>query len=366
MSHGDGRDRTIKTTALVAYCLFFTGLVIVLISVMCAEMWHWPEWIVHFIRDVGLLLSAVMAGTILHEKLLRDEMFERVERVLDAKLETKIPKLSDMASQTANVVHTLLCERPPHMTGIRLLDEVRRDFSGYYRWVNERKPQELFFAGRSVLHRIDADIKGRIKDSCAEEILFRRLKEGSKIRILFLDPRTSILDRLAKEEGQTPRSMLGDIRKSMAICHRLFQRLATEDLPAGAQLSIRIYDQIPYFAYHKQDAETIVGFYFRSAVGHSSGAYELIDEETKHAFGGHFDGIMAGATDGSLLEFDGARGEPYFSESLFENLEQFLNEQLDDNFENEPHDAKKPAMAQRPSSTNGHTQSDEPSKKTPK
>lgn len=336
MAHVNHHDRTVKTTALVAYCLFFTGLVVVLLSVIGAEKWNWAEWVVHFIRDIGLLLSAVMAGTILHEKLLRDEMFERVEQELDAKLEAKIPKLSEIASNTAATVHALFCERPPQMTGIRLLSEVRRDFSGYYRWVNERRPQDLFFAGRSVLHRIDADIKGRIADSSADEILFRRLKEGSKIRILFLDPRTTILDRLAREEGQTARSMLGDIEQSISICHRLYERLVNDkNLRGPASLMVRVYDQIPYFAYHKQDDERIIGFYFRSAVGHSSGAYEIIDDESKHAFGGHFDGIMSDAAAGQLLEWDGSRREPQWNESLFEQLRQFLSEHLQDNYRND-------------------------------
>jgi hypothetical protein len=193
-----------------------------------------------------------------------------------------------------------------------------------------------------VLHRIDADIQGRSNGkSSAVDVLFRRLKEESKISILFLDPRTDILDRLAKEEGQTPRSMLGDIEKSIAICHQLYEQLKEEkNLRAGASLTIRVYDQIPYFAYHRQKDETIdeiiIGFYFRSAIGHSSGAYELIDDETKHAFGGHFDGIMSEATAGSLLEFDGARSGPYWNEKLFDLLQQCIRTRLRDDSDTSP------------------------------
>src|SRR5262249_65442 len=155
-----------------------------------------------------------------YEKLLRDEMLKAIVDELDQKLEARIPQLADVASETAMEVHKLFCERPPRMTGIRLLHDVRRNFSGYYSWVTEQKAQDLFFAGRSVLHRIDADIRARTGGS-AEEILLRRLKENSKIRILFLDPRTDILNRLAKEEGQTLQAMLGDIATSIGICRRL-------------------------------------------------------------------------------------------------------------------------------------------------
>src|SRR5262249_24088383 len=163
--------------------------------------------------------------------------------------------------------------------------------------------QELFFAGRSVLHRIDADIRARTGGS-AEEILLRRLKENSKIRILFLDPRTDILNRLAKEEGQTLQAMLGDIATSIGICRRLFD-LVLQDFPAlqhGAELTIRIYDRVPYFAYHKQDDDVVVGFYFLSTKGSSSAAYEIIDEQTKQVFGDHFIHIMYEAATTTLVE----------------------------------------------------------------
>lgn len=154
------------------------------------------------------------------------------------------------------------------MTGIRQLSEVRRNYSGYYQWVNEQRPQDLFFAGRSVLHRIDADIRARTGATAADVIL-RRLKEGSKIHILFLDPRIDIIARLADEEGQTLNAMLGDIDTSLKICRSLAELLEAQykDLPPGAELSVRVYDRVPYFAYHKQDREVIVGFYFDSAKG---------------------------------------------------------------------------------------------------
>lgn len=182
-----------KTTFLSAYGLFFTGLFVIMVSVAGSEIWHWPVWLSAFVRDVGLLLSAVMAGTLLHEKLLRDEMVKVVGEELEQKLDERIPKVREALDETnsaaavtlerklahvpsaaAKEVHRLFSESPPGMTGIKLLSEVRRGFGGYYAWVNHQKPQELFFAGRSVLHRIDADIRSKT-DGSAENVLFRRL-----------------------------------------------------------------------------------------------------------------------------------------------------------------------------------------------
>jgi hypothetical protein len=292
-----------------------------MLSVLGSEIWHWPVWIAAFIRDCGLLISAVMAGTILHEKLLRDEMQAMMLSEIERKLDATIPKLADVAEQTAIEVHKHFCASPPQMTGIKYLNDVRRGFSGYYRWVNEHDSQELFFAGRSVLHRIDADIRSNSGGS-AENTLIRCLRQNSKIRILLLDPRTDILERLAKEEGQTLDAMLGDIATSLGICRRLIGLLQEtfETLQPTAELTVRVYDRIPYFAYHKQDNEVIVGFYFLSSKGSSSAAYEVVDDVTKQVFSDHFGRIFSEAVESTLVEYDGARGRPIFNETLFTTL----------------------------------------------
>ena len=232
-------------------------------------------------------------------------------------------------AESAGKVHELLCERPPSMTGLRLITEVRRNFRGYYDWVNENGSQDLFFAGRSVLHRIDADIHARTESS-AEAIILRRLREGSKIRIDFLDPRSDIIDRLAQEEGETPAALLGNIATSLGICRRLGELVRAHylSLPAGAVLSVRVYDRMPYFAYHKQDNDVLVGFYFQSLLGSSSAAYELVDETTKRTFSEHFVRIHADAASTTMVEFDGAAGRPLFNNELFNELRKQLSAKL--------------------------------------
>lgn len=315
-----------RETWYVSYALLFTGLVLIMLSVLGSEIWKWPVVISAFVRDVGLLLSAVMAGTALHEKLLRDEMVRFTGEELSARLDAKIPNATETAALTARHVHQLFRESPPEMTGLRLLAPTRRNYSGYYRWVNERTAQDLFFAGRSVLHRIDADIKSNTgnRSSNAEGVILRRLRDGSKVRILFLDPRTDILGRLADEEGQTLEALVGDVLTSLEICsrlHELLQHEETGSLKPSAALTVRIYDRVPYFAYHKQDSDAIVGFYFSTSIGSSSAAYELVDDDTKRTFGEHFERILSNARNNSLIEFDGARSERcYFNHELYSEL----------------------------------------------
>lgn len=274
--------KRMRTVGLTAYALVFTGLFIIMVSVVGSEIWHWPVWLTTFVRECGLLISAVIAGTILHEKLLRDEMYTQVLQEMERQLDAKVPKLDEVASRAATEVHKLFCATPPQMSGIRYLSNYRRGFSGYYRWVTEHHPQELFFAGRSVLHRIDADIRMNA-DGSAEAALLRCLQQNSRIKILLLDPRTNILERLAQEENQTLKAMLCDIVTSLGICRRLFDLLQNSftHLEASAELTVRVYDRVPYFAYHKQNDEVIIGFYFQSTKGYASAVYEIVDEANK-------------------------------------------------------------------------------------
>jgi hypothetical protein len=315
-----------KSAHLLSYGLFLTGLIFIMLSIIGHNL-TWAEWITSFVRDFGLLLSAVVAGSILHEKVLRDEMIASTKVEFGALLDRKIP---DILTQTdiATKVHEYFNEHPPGMTGLRLLSETRRNYAGYYEWVNRTEPQELFFAGRSVLHRIDADIRMRHRGSSAEDTIFRRLREGSKIEILFLDPRINIVDRLAYEEGQDPKDMLSDIAISIGICRRLFDLLnGAPDLPPSAELTVRIYDRIPYFAFHKQDHQIIIGFYF-TTLGSSSSAYEIVDDETKRTFSDHFSNIAAEATQNIIVSFSGAYRRPRFGNELYVELRKSLADRL--------------------------------------
>lgn len=302
-----------------------------LLSIIGADH-NWPIWFTAFLRDAGLLLAAVMAGTILHEKLLRDEAERRIISQVEMMLESKVPKLEEVALKTSDTVHERFCKDPPQMTGLSLLTDVRRNSPVYYSWTIAKEPQTLFFAGRSILHRIDADVRSNAGSS-AEDVLLRRLMEGSKITILFLDPRADMLERLAKEEGESTSTLLGNIAISLGICHRLTTRLKKEHMhiPAGAHLTIRLYDHIPYFAYHRQNNQVIVGFYFLTAEGSSSAAYEVIDEKTKRVFEDHFLRIRADATAGTLIDLQGAKGTYDFNTDLFNHLRGYLETKLTHN-----------------------------------
>ncbi|HEU5470538.1 MAG TPA: hypothetical protein VFV67_07780 [Actinophytocola sp.] len=68
-------------------------------------------------------------------------------------------------------------------TGIRMVSPVRRGYSGYYRWAITNQRCELFFAGRSVLHRVQSDFRDR-RLFPVEQVLLGKLQQGSVIRVL--------------------------------------------------------------------------------------------------------------------------------------------------------------------------------------
>jgi hypothetical protein len=290
---------------ILTYGVVVTGFLLIGLSIILAQAW--PIWATAFLRDVGLLLAAVTGATLLHEKMLRDDEKQAFTDELNSILESRIP---------------------PQMSGLRLLREVRRYSAEYSSWIIERKPQSLFFAGRSVLHRIDSDVRSRGGDS-AEQALLRRLLDGSKITILFLDPRVTILDRLANEAREPATHILANIRKSLEVCRRLALLLKDRTLPAEASLTIRIYDRIPYLAYHKQDDQVIIGFYFPSSEGCSTESYEVVDKGTEAAFAEYFRRIQDDQKSSLLIRFNGSR--LYIEEALFEELNGFLDERLGPN-----------------------------------
>lgn len=258
----------------------------------------------------GLGMSLIVAGVV---AAIRELMIVRLEA-------------DDMAEKIAANLGNQLPQNSG--SGIRLVKPERRGYAGYYRWAIADERCDLFCAGRSVLHRVQADFSDRGLAS-VERVLLGKLRQGSKIRFLFLDPRSDLIPRLSKEEGQTEKAMLADLAITLGICWRLYQLIEQSKLPPEAELHIRIYDEVPYFAYHRQDNDVVVGFYFMSDVGSASAAYEVVDEATKRFFTGHFTSIFAGAaTDGSIVELAPHRTAPVFNAELFGKLRAVLENEL--------------------------------------
>jgi hypothetical protein len=237
----------------------------------------------------------------------------------------------DAGKIIAEMTHNKFADFPLDANGMRIVSDVRRGYDGYYYWAVNKDPQNLFFAGRSVLHRIDFDFVNERGLGPAEVVLERRLIQGSDIRILFIDPRSELIGRLAEEEGQTPVSLLSDVAVSIGICKRLYANIQGVQFPPKAALQVRIYNEIPYFAYHKEDSKVIVGFYFSPALGWKSPAFEVLDARTRDFFEAHFSLVFDRASDKTLLELSAVRGTLLFNDDLYESLYLTLADTLGSN-----------------------------------
>jgi hypothetical protein len=298
----DNRNHIIRL--LFSILLIFLGLSLSLLS----SLYEW----VKLISDVGLAIMIAGIASTFHEAVIR-----RLEG-------------EETAAAVAEKVQESLREAPLSASGIRLVSPIRKGYAGYYQWAINNQAQDLFFAGRSVLHRIDADFRNPSRSlGTAEERIAKRLCEGCSVRILFLNPRTDLIERLSKEETQTHKQLLGDITTSLGICQRLYDNIKQLNLPHSTTLSINVFDEVPYFAYHKVEEQVIVGFYFSSIVGHASAAFEVVDPQTKEFFGRHFDSIMTRANSTYIVRTNPHNGRPEINSVLMANLKEFLIEQLE-------------------------------------
>lgn len=278
---------------LFSICLIPVGALLILL--------HSETPTGNLVSHIGSALIVAGVLSTFHEAVLR--RFEQGETAL----------------AVADEVITRLQASPLGATGIRLLSRKRKGEARYYEWVTSTRPEDIFLAGRSVLHRLDADLVTRNMGS-AEDAIARRLAEGAKIKILLIDPRSNIVPRLAQEEAQSLERLLTDLAVSLGICSRLHDVLAGRSVPASATLDICVFDEIPYFAYHSVGESMIIGFYFTSTLGHQSAAYEVVDLQTKEFFAEHFRSVFGRASSTFVLRINPHSGEVELNRTLLAEL----------------------------------------------
>lgn len=98
-----------KLPAAIAYSIFCTGLALLLLSIVSEVGWQPNKVLIDFIRELGLLLSASMAGTLLYEMFVREQMTKQM-----------IAELSIISEKTAREFRS----------GFRLVHNNRRGYNG--------------------------------------------------------------------------------------------------------------------------------------------------------------------------------------------------------------------------------------------
>ena len=127
------RSRILRLTFSLA--LLPTGALVVVLA--------GPGQLGILLQNLGLsIMVAGVLGTFRELALLRLEAEEISEKVADRVFQRIISAF-------------------PRSSGLKLIAPIRRGYAGYYPWAIVTEPQDLFFAGRSVLHRIDSDFVSR-------------------------------------------------------------------------------------------------------------------------------------------------------------------------------------------------------------
>lgn len=237
--------------------------------------------------EIGILgrtlgLAFIVAGCV---SVLREAVF--------------LPLRSGQILRILREVRLLLLRRRECMT--RLSGE-REGHPHYHRWVLEKEPQELFFAGHSVLHQVKKDFDSR-KFQSVDRVLKQKLSEGCKIRILFLDVTWELISAIAAGEGQEANNLRTDIATTLGMCKDIWRTI--KDKRLAGDIEIRTCRELVQYAFNysvcrrRKESEMLVGFYFAGILGKSSPLFLVEGEETEKCFQEHFDTIFRPTRDGS-------------------------------------------------------------------
>lgn len=183
--------------------------------------------------------------------------------------------------------------------GIRVVTPERRGYPGYHRWLLETASQNIFFAGHSVLHRVEADFES-LGLLSVENALKQKISEGSKIRILFLDPTWDFIERIAKSQEQDPKELLKDLATTIGITKKLWGLLENENLPGF--IEIRTCRELTHYAFHfvdcreRNETNLLIGFYFAGRLGTISPLFVVEHAVAREFFHAHFTTVFERST----------------------------------------------------------------------
>jgi len=213
--------------------------------------------------------------------------------------------------------------------GIQMICPEREGFAGYHAWLLERAPQEMFFAGHSVLHRVQLDFT-ECDFKPVEVALVKKLKENSKVKVIFLDPLWDYIDSIAAAEDEDPMDLRTNLAISLGICRRPWHGLEEAKLPGT--LDIRACQEYEQYAFHhvacreKGEEKMFIGFYFAERIGMKTPLFAVENERIREEFTSHFNAVFARAT--NVLHYPTGGTNSQFNQGYFEKCQRSLAERL--------------------------------------
>jgi len=292
---------SINRRALIIVALFGIGFALMLLGILGEKVLHWEPIAASLVKEGGLLVAAILVGHFIYEGIIRSETLSEMRQIIKATIDST-------------------------RKGLTLLSEKRKGLHSYYDWIMRTEPETVRIGGRSCLHRIESDIKKRKASDCAEQFK-RRLKDGCKIYVLFHHPQSGLVATIASEDGQAEHHMMRDLAESIGIARKIFKAVDDTDLPAEADIQIRLSSAIPYYAFQTDRNQTVVGFYLPEEMGYNTGAWEAIDPDTANIFTQGF--LRNFGRSQWLLSRNGVTGQSEFNTELYDLLARFFLKYMD-------------------------------------
>lgn len=206
---------------------------------------------------------------------------------------------------------------------LRLVTLQRAGYDSYHHWLVHTTPEDLFFAGHSVLHRVQIDMDRRGLGKLDQAIV-TKLLAGSNVRILFLDPTWDFVKTIAEGEGQTYERMLTDLTVTLGICRKILMELEKhEPAVVTGSIDIRMCKEVQQYAFHsvtnRESGTTnmLVGLYFANSLGMNSPLFSVEHKDIQDIFTTHFVAIANRQTSTSLLEY--SPPIKHFNDDLYEH-----------------------------------------------
>ncbi len=291
-------------------------------------------------QALGLALLVTGAASLFREGVLGPLRLQDIEEFVDKHEHASQERLAGLQREVQKVqkqlpgVQQTVQEQFGKLSGLlrgagmRMVSAQRRGYPGYHKWVLEDAPQDMFFAGRSVLHRVRADFES-LQLLSVEEALARKVAEGSHIRILFLDPSWDFVKDIARWEGQDS-TLRADLATTLGVCRRLWERIEDHKFPGS--LEIRACQELQQYAFHhvvckqKMQAEMLVGFYFAGVHGIETPLFVVDNEAIKEVFERHFNTVFNRAKE--LLFYSQHGIEKRFQSDYFRQCANTLAEHI--------------------------------------
>jgi len=200
----------------------------------------------------------------------------------------------------------ILSRLPP---GLRKIVDERRDYTKYQEWVGIKEKCDLFFAGHSVLNRIQADFAA-LPIKTVESAVIRKLKNGSVIKILFLDPSWEYVEEIVASQNQHPNEFYHHLRETLNVVKAIAKTLENKPSLPG-ELEIKMCRSDLRYSYHRikcvesGEVDMLVGFYFASMVGIRSPLFRVETKDIQAYFNNHFKEIFEARQTKSLFVYNG-------------------------------------------------------------